>query len=255
VLLLATAWQYWRGRAEAPLPIIGLALLYAAVGVSFALCAVMLVARWSTFLGHAPDNWAENLNLVVSIAGLSGIGALSLALSQWRAAHLHRRDSLTDAQTGLLNRRALFDAFGGAPLAAQTAVIVFDLDDFKSVNDRYGHAAGDQVLMRFAGTLRESVRDGDAAARVGGEEFAVVLPRVNLALANLIAERVRVAFGREMIVTGEGELRCTVSAGVAFAPDDRQSFDAVLRDADEALYMAKRGGRNRVVSPALRLAS
>jgi diguanylate cyclase (GGDEF)-like protein len=134
-------------------------------------------------------------------------------------------------------------------------VIVFDLDDFKSVNDRYGHAAGDQVLMRFAETLRESVRDGDSAARVGGEEFAVVLPRVNLALANLIAERVRVAFGRETLGAGQAEFRCTVSAGVAFAQDDDQSFDTVLRDADGALYMAKRAGRNRVVSPALRLAS
>jgi diguanylate cyclase (GGDEF)-like protein len=255
VLLVATAHQYWRGRAEAPLPIVSLAILYAAVGVSFALCAGVLIFHGALVVGHAPDNWAENLNLVVSIACLSGIGALSLALNQWRAARVHRRDSLTDVQTGLLNRRALFDVYGGGPLAKHTAVIVFDLDDFKSVNDRYGHAAGDQVLMRFAETLRESVRDGDAAARVGGEEFAVVLPRVNLALANLIAERVRVAFGRETLGAGQAEFRCTVSAGVAFAQDDDQSFDKVLRDADGALYMAKRAGRNRVVSPALRLAS
>lgn len=253
--LFATAWRYWCGRDEARLPILSLSFLYALVGASFVLCGLILILDGALVIGHAPSNWAEDLSLALSIAGLSGIGALSLALNQWRLARAHRRDALTDGHTGLLNRRALFDAYGDGTLPPNTAVIVFDLDGFKAVNDRHGHAAGDQVLIRFADAMRSSVREGDAAARVGGEEFAVVLPNVTLPLASLIAERVRTTFAADMIANTREELRCTVSAGVAFAEDDRQTFDTILRQADGALYMAKRGGRNRVVTPGLKLAS
>ncbi|TGP39692.1 GGDEF domain-containing protein, partial [bacterium M00.F.Ca.ET.229.01.1.1] len=89
-------------------------------------------------LGHAPSNWAEDLSLIIVIASMTGIGGLSLALNQGRLAQHHRRNALTDPLTGLLNRRALFDLHGEAPVGAFMAVVVFDLDGFKAINDEFG---------------------------------------------------------------------------------------------------------------------
>lgn len=255
ILLGITAHEYWLGRDEAPVPIVSLTVLYAATSASFFLCAAVLIGEGRLVIGAVPENWAETVNLAVSIGCITGVGAMSLALNQWRLARSHRRDALTDAHTGLLNRRALFDAYGDGSLGAGTAVIVFDLDDFKSINDRYGHAEGDKALARFAVALRDAIREGDVAARLGGEEFAVVLERVTPALAFLIAERVRIAFEVEHVETESGPLRCTVSAGIAFATDGRQTFDRILSQADGALYTAKRDGRNRVATHGLRLVS
>ena len=174
-LLFATALEYWRARGEAPVSAIGLSGLYGITGLSFILCSIVLLADGHLVLAHAPENWAEKLSIVISIAGLTGIGALSLSLNQTRLARSHRRDAMTDSLTGLLNRRALFDRFAG-PIAQQTAVIVFDLDRFKGINDDYGHAVGDEVLKRFASAAREAARPTDAVARLGGEEFAVIMP-------------------------------------------------------------------------------
>lgn len=248
LFLCATAFIYWTARSEAPIPIYGLATLYAMTGVSFALCGGMLVAGGLVRLGAAPDNWAENLNLIVSIAGLTGIGALSLALNQSRLARSHRRDALTDPLTGLVNRRALFGRDATSEMAPSSAVIVFDLDHFKAVNDRHGHAIGDAVIRRFADVVKANIRVGeDSAARLGGEEFAVVLRHTTADRSAAFAERIRRIFEGETIATPAGSLSATVSAGVAFVALGGYSFDRALSLADEALYSAKREGRNRVV--------
>jgi len=183
VLMCITAWDYWLGRHESPLPIAGVTLLYALTGVSFAVCAAVLIADGSLVLGRAPNSWAEDLNLIMCIVGMTGIGALSLSLNQSRLASRHRRDAQTDALTGLLNRRALFERHGEADLPERTAVILFDLDQFKSINDRHGHAVGDAVLRRFTAALTENMRPIDTGARMGGEEFAAVLPRLTKVLS------------------------------------------------------------------------
>lgn len=252
-LLFATAREYHLARREAPGATLGLSALYSLVGVSFLLCAVVLIADGSLVLGHAPNNWAEELNLIVSIAALAGVGALSLALNQARLARSHRREARTDVLTGLLNRRALFDTFNDGDLPPFTSLVVFDLDDFKAINDTYGHALGDEVIRNFATTLRSEVRVIDTAARLGGEEFAVVLPRSRSETAVQVAERVRRAFGEASVATAKGPLRCTVSAGVASAAAGGEPLSEVLRRADDALYVAKRNGRNRVVAEPLRL--
>lgn len=255
VLLMLTARTYWQVRTEAPLPISSLAALYAIAGASFALCAIVLVAEGSWIVGRAPDSWAESINLAVSIGCITGIGALSLALNQARAAHSHRRDALTDPMTGLLNRRALFDRYGAGAIPTNTAVVVFDLDAFKAINDRFGHASGDAVIVRFASVLKGGTRESDAVARLGGEEFAVVLERVTPSLAYTFAERVRAVFEIAGRAADDDAASCTVSAGVAFASDGADTFDDLLRRADAALYSAKRDGRNRVAVHGLRLAS
>jgi diguanylate cyclase (GGDEF)-like protein len=255
LLMFATAREYFLARAEAPGATLGLFALYGMVGVSFALCAMVLIADGAVVLGHAPSNWAEELNLVVSIAALAGVGALSLALNQARLARSHLREARTDVLTGLLNRRALFDTFTERDLPAFTCVVVFDLDDFKAVNDSHGHAVGDEVLRRFAEIVRTEIRGIDTAARLGGEEFAIVLPRADAQSAIWVAERIRSAFADVAVATPDGPVRCTVSAGVAAAAPGGEAFTEVLQRADEALYVAKRNGRDRVVAEPLRLAS
>jgi diguanylate cyclase (GGDEF)-like protein len=254
LLLLLTGHQHWLGRQEAPAANLAIAALYAVTGVSFALCATVLVVQGNLVLGGAPSNWAEDVNLIVSIVGITGIGALSLALNQSRLARSHRQDAMTDQLTGLMNRRALFKQAGATPVDRFTAVMVFDLDRFKSVNDDYGHSVGDEVLRRFALVMTEGLRGNDVAARLGGEEFAAVLSRTTTERAHQIAERIRREFGDLAIATEKGELRCTVSVGIAFPTTDLPTFEQVLGDADKALYRAKNTGRNRVATNSLRLA-
>ncbi|WP_179038679.1 GGDEF domain-containing protein [Rhizobium leguminosarum] len=246
LLLFATARQYWLARAEAPAPLLGITALYTLTAISFVLCAAVLITDGKLVLGHAPSNWAEDLSLAVCIAGMTGIGALSLALHQWRLAARHRLDAITDPLTGLLNRRALFDQYGTRPMGTTTAVIVFDIDHFKSVNDRFGHAAGDRVLNIFAGELSAHCRSGDTAARLGGEEFVLVLKEIMPGRAELTAERIRRAFEAREIHIDDEVLTCTVSVGVAPGRSKSLDFDAMLSAADKALYVAKRAGRNRV---------
>jgi diguanylate cyclase (GGDEF)-like protein len=254
LLLFATAREYWKSRDEAPTLTIGIAALYSATAISFALCAMVLAWDGKLILGHAPNNWAEELSLIVVIAGMTGIGALSLALNQGRLARRHRRDALTDPLTGLLNRRALFDLHGSTPVGAYTAVVVFDLDGFKAINDEFGHATGDEVLRVFAEEMAGNLRPADVAARMGGEEFALVLKRTLPETVEVTAERIRAAFAARRIETETRPLSCTVSAGYAFGSKEGMSFDKVLSAADKALYAAKRGGRNRVLASTFRRA-
>ncbi|MCX5516041.1 GGDEF domain-containing protein [Kaistia algarum] len=235
LIFCATAAQYWRGRREARVPLIGVSILYGVVAASFFLCAAVIAMDGKAILSGPPANWAEDLSLIVALVGMTGIGALSLALNQWRLAARHRQDALTDSLTGLLNRRALFEAYGERPLPVGTTVVVFDLDHFKSINDRHGHAVGDAVLRRFAATLATVIRPGDRAARIGGEEFALVLPETPQPIAVQIAELVRHGFEAARFAGDSETIRCTVSAGLAVADEDADSFESTLTAADRAL--------------------
>ena len=232
-----------------------LAALYAVVGCSFALCGLVLLlgAQWR--IGHAPDNWAERLNIVVAVICMTGMGALSVSVDQARLARRHEADAMTDPLTGLLNRRALFGRYGGRKFGVGAAAIMFDLDHFKKINDIYGHAVGDDVIRRFACTLRDHVAGGDTAARTGGEEFALVMSDTTPDHARRVAERITSSFAATPVATPNGSLHCTVSAGVGFGSAKGVSFDQLLMHADKALYAAKRSGRNRVEAGGLKLAS
>ncbi len=155
-----------------------------------------------------------------------------------------------DHLTHLLNLRAFREAMQmHADQAAEAAFCVafLDVDHFKSINDRYGHASGDAVLVAVAGALRSAARKQDVVARVGGEEFAVLLPGCDLAGAILAAERLRAAVQALAVPVRDTELAVTISVGVAAAVPF-VSVDALLGAADAAMYLAKAQGRNRVAT-------
>lgn len=246
--LAATAGQYWTARSEAPSSMALLCLLYLLAGLSFFACGTILLHEAAWAMGRRPDNWAEHFNAVMCIIGITGIGALSLGLNHARAARRHRLEARTDMLTGLLNRRALFDSMTARDLSLGHAVVAFDLDGFKSINDRYGHAAGDEVLRRFANAMRMNLREGDLAARTGGEEFVLVLRDASFQLATSTAERIRAIFAESQVETTKGLISGTASAGVALVQITSESFEDVLQRADTSLYRAKGSGRNRVVA-------
>lgn len=246
-IMLVTAWDYWLGRAEARLTITLLTVLYAVTGLSFVPCAVLLLYAGEWHLSEAPSNWAEDLNIGICLTTLAGIGALSLALNQVRLARGHKRDAETDPLTGLLNRRALLDRISHG-IEGPASLIVFDLDHFKTVNDVHGHLAGDDVLRSFAEKLKQSSRPQGLAARLGGEEFALLLPGASLLTATLLADSVRARLAKRRFTGNGGSFNSTVSAGISCSEDALVDFEALLKEADNALYDAKRNGRNRVAA-------
>jgi two-component system cell cycle response regulator len=162
--------------------------------------------------------------------------------------------ALTDELTGLYNRRYLFahlDQLLGrvAKDGISVAVLMFDIDHFKQVNDTYGHPAGDDVLRELSSRTTNSVRSVDLVARFGGEEFVVVMPETDLSIAAGVAERLRVAVGRDpFTITADGSaLPLTISIGVTAVAGPEDDRDTMLKRADDALYMAKRRGRNCLI--------
>ena len=165
--------------------------------------------------------------------------------------------AITDALTGLFNRRYMESHLGtlieqaasrGKPLSA----LVLDIDYFKSINDSHGHDAGDDVLRDFALRIKRSIRGIDLACRYGGEEFVIVMPETDMAVAAMVAERLRRRIAAEpfAIAQGSRQIPVTISIGIAGLRGKDDTAAALLKRADQALYRAKRDGRNRVVPDA-----
>jgi two-component system, cell cycle response regulator len=157
----------------------------------------------------------------------------------------------TDGLTQLLNKRALLDIARQKIRSAQRfhkplSVIVGDIDHFKRVNDEFGHDVGDQVIKGFADVLRRTKRSTDAVARFGGEEFVLVCEETDQEGARQLAERVRSELGAVSFHTPKGSLSVTCSLGVATLPGAGSDWETLFKATDEALYVSKRGGRNRV---------
>ncbi|MCX5519494.1 GGDEF domain-containing protein [Kaistia defluvii] len=244
VLIFLIAHQYWLARDQAPMTTLGIAALYLLVGLSFLPRAVLVLLRDGLVVAGPPRNWAQDLSIMLIIGSIPALGALTMALSQIRTAQAHRREALTDFLTGLMNRRALFEAYP-TRLPPACVAVLFDLDEFKTINDTQGHAFGDRVLSLFATALKQDLPASASAARIGGEEFALILRETSVETAIHHADNVRTRFVR--LAADEAHLACTVSAGIASSGADGMTVDQVLADADRALYEAKRAGRNRVV--------
>jgi diguanylate cyclase (GGDEF)-like protein len=165
-----------------------------------------------------------------------------------------RQQSIRDGLTGLYNRRYLEETMGRELLRARRtgsalAVIMADVDHFKKLNDTHGHQAGDDVLQTFSVYLKDAVRGDDIACRYGGEEFSVILPGAGLEMAMQRAEALRAGLANLRVRIGRDTLPpITASFGVAIFPEHGETWEALLRAADGALYAAKRAGRDRVAS-------
>jgi two-component system, cell cycle response regulator len=165
--------------------------------------------------------------------------------------------AITDALTGLYNRRYMESHLStlieqAASRNKPLSVLIVDIDYFKAINDTHGHDAGDDVLREFSLRVKKSIRGIDLACRYGGEEFVIVMPETDIAVATVVAERLRRRIATEPFSVGQdrGKVEVTISIGIATINGAEDTAPAVLKRADQALYRAKRDGRNRVVPDA-----
>jgi diguanylate cyclase (GGDEF)-like protein len=251
LMQIVAASIVWRSPARRGLDTL-LAALLAAFGLQFLLKPWIAIV--SGGVGDTADSYITTLYAMISQA-LGTVFAMATALLMLvillrdllaDAAH----QSSTDSLSGLLNRRGLEEQARLALRQAQASnahisLVLCDLDRFKTINDTHGHAAGDAVIAAFAECLGEQTRENQFAGRIGGEEFAILLPRTTLQEAWQFAERVRASFSARTISGLPAEAVPTASFGVA-ERQGTESYSALLSRADRALYQAKAEGRDRV---------
>jgi diguanylate cyclase (GGDEF)-like protein len=255
----ATAYEFWRGRGE---PLVS---RWPAIFMLFAHGALYLLRTpFGAMLPFSPTSnqvfesvWMTVLSFEALLFTIS-IAFILLAMAKERTEHRHKTAALLDPLTGIANRRAFLQD-GEAYLKRQVAnprplaVMLLDLDNFKAINDRFGHAIGDRVLEIFAETGNRCMRRMDLFGRLGGEEFAALLVDATRERACAIAEEIRAGFAE---ATSEVEGRpvvATVSIGIVVSYDATLDLPALLAQADHALYRAKDGGRNRIEIASLEL--
>jgi len=163
--------------------------------------------------------------------------------------------AVTDGLTGLFNRRYMEIHLGtlvtdAARTGRDLSLLIIDVDHFKAVNDTYGHDAGDFVIRTVAERLKRNTRDADLACRMGGEEFLLIMPDTPLSGAYQIGERIRSRIASEPFIYRDGRIRVTASVGIATLEGENDTPEALLKRADNALYAAKRRGRNRIAATA-----
>lgn len=226
------------------------------VGLSIVLSQV---ATWVTLISFGADETTRFIGaltaVVVPLIAASACTFVLLSLvDEIRSAHARAEQlASTDALTDTLNRRR-FTEVAESALASDgvagrpTSLLLLDVDDFKAINDRHGHAAGDLSLKLLAGVCRRFLRERDLIARWGGEEFVVLLPGTSEDAARAFANRLKEAVAAERLVEGGLGLSLTVSVGVATrAPVQVPSLDLLVARADAAMYAAKATGKNRVI--------
>ena len=196
----------------------------------------------------ASSIWVTVFSIELVLYAVATVFVIFMLVSE-RVVTAHKTAASTDPLTGMFNRRGFAEATSRviereANAGRPVTVLIFDLDHFKSINDRFGHSAGDEILKLFATVVLSTLRITDLSGRVGGEEFAALLP-CPLDEGVIAAERVREAFADSGIVVEDGPVDTTVSIGVAGGPAGTE-LEVLLAAADSALYQAKRNGRNRV---------
>jgi diguanylate cyclase (GGDEF)-like protein len=249
---LSAAWLLWRQREREArasyLPLIVLQVLTAVLQLVRVEILIVYNGDPPGFLGGEFFRTSGALQMLVYLALATVCCALIVTHQQTLAL---RRASLTDVLTGWLNRRALHDiAMREFRRTRRTGTamyfITFDIDHFKSVNDRFGHGVGDAAICHVTALAARVLRGYDALFRIGGEEFAVLVSGEDLACACRIAERVREVVEAAPLAVGGTAVTMTVSVGVAALEERDQKWEDILHRADEALYHAKQNGRNRV---------
>ena len=253
-----TAYEFWRGRDE---PLVSrwpaIFMLFAHGGLFLLRTPLARMLPWSPTNEVFGSVWLTVLSFEALLFTIA-IAFILLAMAKERTEFRHKTAAMIDSLTGLANRRA-FLAEGTQIVRRQTverrpgAVLLIDLDHFKSINDRFGHAIGDRVLQVFAESASANIKTTDMIGRLGGEEFAAVLYDVDRERALIIAERMRSAFAAAAVEVDGRPVMATVSIGMVFNEDSTFDVSALLAQADQALYHAKERGRNRVEIASLEL--
>ena len=243
-------WELWRGREDGMLARRLAMIMFMFQGAVF-VSRIGLV--WSV---EFPPGGAMQLKwlpyaILESLFYTFGSAFLLLTMIKERAEARHRQAATIDPLTGVPNRRGFVDRAERLLAACRSegqpvSLLLFDLDHFKRVNDTFGHQTGDDVLVAFCGAAQHRFNEKDVFARLGGEEFACLLPGTTSQAAFAVAERIRSDFEAARWMAGAARLRASVSVGVANTADTGGELSALLGAADKALYRAKANGRNRV---------
>jgi diguanylate cyclase (GGDEF)-like protein len=227
------------------------------IGIAYASAVVNAVRGVVYLMGIAPPGGPLTPTpLHVFFLGVGTMAAPALTIGMVMMAHdrmsaILERHANIDYLTDLPGRRAFIERAANECARAQRfvrplTIAILDIDFFKQINDSYGHAGGDDVLVHFAALLRSSTRASDTAGRIGGEEFALLLPETSGLSAHQVLERVRDRLSARPCVIGQRQVICTFSAGVAQMAEG-ESLDSLMERADRALYRAKQGGRDQTV--------
>jgi diguanylate cyclase (GGDEF)-like protein len=247
----ATAYEFWRGRDE---PLVS---RWPAIFMLFAHGALFLLRTpLSQVLPWSPTNqvfdsvWLTVLSFEALLFTIA-IAFILLAMAKERTELRHKTDASLDPLTGIANRRAFLENANAAMNLRNgkprpVCMLIADLDHFKSINDRFGHPAGDRVLRIFVEVVKAMLGPFDLFGRLGGEEFAIMLYDTDREKGHSIAEAIRLAFAQEAVKVGGRPVGGTVSIGMVVNEDGMLDVSTLLAQADEALYMAKERGRDRV---------
>jgi diguanylate cyclase (GGDEF)-like protein len=244
-LTAAELWSERRKTMQKRWPAIAVPVLHGFVLMLPILLGGLLHPHDNAFAGSV---WVTVFAIELVLYAVGTVFVIFMLVSE-RTVTAHKTAASMDPLTGLFNRRGFAEATSRviereANAGRPVTVMIFDIDHFKSINDRFGHPAGDEILKLFATVVVNTLRITDLSGRIGGEEFAALLP-CSLEEAVIAAERVREAFESSGIVDETGPVDTTVSIGVAGGPAGTE-LEVLLAAADTALYQAKRGGRNRV---------
>jgi diguanylate cyclase (GGDEF)-like protein len=244
-LTAAELWSERRRTLQKRWPTIAVPVLHGFVLMLPILLGDLLHSRDSAF---GSSIWVTVFSIELVLYAVGTVFVIFMLVSE-RTVTAHKTAASMDPLTGMFNRRGFAEACSRviereANAGRPATVLIFDIDHFKSINDRFGHPAGDEILKLFAAIVVNALRITDLSGRIGGEEFAALLP-CSLEEGVIAAERVREAFEGSGIVDETGPVDTTVSIGVAGGPAGTE-LEVLLAAADTALYQAKRGGRNRV---------
>jgi diguanylate cyclase (GGDEF)-like protein len=244
-LTASELWTERRRTLQRRWPAIVVPVLHGLVLMLPILLGDFLRPQDAAFIGSI---WIKVFSIELVLYAVGTVFVIFMLASE-RAVTVHKTAASMDPLTGMFNRRGFSEATARviereANAGRPVTVLIFDIDHFKSINDRFGHPAGDEILKLFSAVVVNSLRITDLSGRIGGEEFAALLP-CSLEEGVLAAERVRETFAASGIKVDEGPVDTTVSIGVAGGPAGTE-LEVLLAAADTALYQAKRGGRNRV---------
>jgi len=249
---MVIAFEFWRGRTE-PLGSRWPAIMVLGTHASLFLLRIPLALN-TVGEGDSISFWQSGWFSIIALESLLyaiAFAVIVMTMVKERGELKHKTASLIDPLTGIANRRSFFEEIQkrldpASGDARPLVVILFDVDRFKNINDRFGHHVGDKVLRIFAEKAKANLRTNDLIGRLGGEEFAAILSSIELSTAFAIAEQIRISFSSAARTIDRQLLNVTVSAGIALLHKSETIIDSFIARADQALYVAKARGRDRV---------